>query len=193
MRKALLIIALMLLLSFASVAKPDYILIPSTNGTYNVSFDLGDNINYQKHIEDTESNEAYTGVKFTCNKIRLDLIHDEGIYIMLCEYDVPVVATPEANKQFVADFFKGIYIYNPFIYDRVIDGLPGVIGVGSGGTSTLYFAQYWPIGLCFKPEKCMGFISCEIRSLCSWDTTKNLLNTIHVDTGWINETTPKEA
>ncbi len=179
---------LVILLSLISVAKTEYISIPSGNESYNISFDLGNNVNYQKHIEDPESGESYAGVKFTCNKIRLDLIHDDSIYIMLCEQEVPVNADPVANKQLISGFFQELGIYDPQLYDRVIDGLPGVIGVGSRGTSTLYFAQYWPAAICFKPEQCMGMTSCEIRSLCSWDTTKNLLNTIHVEYKWKNTT-----
>lgn len=176
-----LVLILIILLSSGAMAKAEKIAIPYGNLTINVSFDLGDNSNYIKIIEDPEYAESYSGVKSIARKLKLEFSDNNMMYLILEEDEIPIDASPEANKQFIKEYFQELGIYNPLIYDRIIDNLPGVLGVGNRGSSKIYHAIYWPVGLCLNSKKCMGFTSCEIRSNCDWDTTKNMLNTIHIE------------
>lgn len=173
MRITSLILAALMCVSMSTSADPDGMMI----GPYNVSFDLNTSDKYDVGIiQKPEVMEGYGGDEFLrCSfRIASEKNEDHAASIQL-----------EAVKRETSyDELKSRLDNLPLpldVFDRVIDGHPGVCGVGHGvgvGGTDMHIALYCP------PVSPEGFAAtvCTIASTLPWDEgTLQLLKTIHIE------------
>jgi hypothetical protein len=151
-----------------------------TAGPYEVSFDLGEK-NYTIIQEGPEPGETEEHVRLERQRIILDGVN-RAATIEITSYDDFRIVN-QGTEMLLAEAAlqtKG-YVKNN-ASEWTIDGEAGVLGVGEDEDhQILYVAIYWPDQVQTEEGPVLGKTRCEIESSYWWDTTKTLLDTIHVE------------
>jgi len=158
-----------------------------TMGPYEVSFDMGD-IEYEILDYTAKEGETYGGVEFASHSIPI-AIDNNIIWVVIFDYDRLGVTT--------FDVLYDALPYNPHTYIRTIDNKTVVlfVNVNAVGDEIKFHATYsleydeWydPDGE-FTADRyansdayLIGNNNVEIISSADWDTTRQFLNTVHVE------------
>jgi len=177
LKKVLLALALMVLLSMLASAENDSV----TTGPYRVSFDLGlPHDTYNVTVQPPTETETLRGDKVRDYTIEIIIKNGSGaigggaIKIRQCNLETPL--TPEEMVRGIREGLIKLGLINVETSTREIDGTAGAIGVGEGPTSGLdykyYVASYYP-----SHDSLVT-----VSSLYPWDEgTLQLLKTIHIE------------
>jgi hypothetical protein len=194
-----LILILMLLL--ASPAWADH--NAGKVGPYNISFDMNTTPNYEVIVEMPSHDMTSDGVAFT--RYNLSIENENSNYfawLVLTEYEKPMIANITANAEIVAIALQGAGADQPKFYQPLIDGQPGVLGnfrfqnetkvkgvqlgqqvakQASDEAQIVVAASYSPDGRVMEDGSYRGRLNCRIISTFPWEITRDLLYTLHVE------------
>lgn len=170
-------------------------------GPYNISFDMNTTPNYKVVVEMPSHGTTADGVAFT--RYNLSIENDNSDYLawlVLTEYDEPMIANITANAEIVAIALQGAGADQPKFYQPLIDGHPGVLGNFKFQTETkgvqlgqqaakqtsqqaqiVVAASYSPDGRVMEDGSYRGRLNCRIISTFPWEVTRDLLYTLHVE------------
>lgn len=142
-------------------------------GPYRVSFDLNTTNEYYVNASfPAKYGETYSGIKYVMfyghiNGIRLGNI--EITYFDSNEID----SSLDSTKSMVEDYLQSTEFHYVDTYNRIINGKPGILGVGKSFENDLWFdARYW----------LSNNTMIEIKSDFPWDDGMlSILKTIRVE------------
>jgi len=180
--RAITILILSLLLISVSSAKHEVV----TMGPCRVSFDLNTTQKYTINVSKPDYGETYSGDKYVGYDLWLvntdlrpedtRLYQPASIYLSLFN-NTTMDKSIESMKSSIGDDLSNQGIYSYETHNRIIDGQPGVIGVGEDSNGyTFLAANYWSTLTDLRDTKI------QIFSLYPWKPeTLSLLKTIHVE------------
>lgn len=152
-----------------------------TAGPYEVSFDLGE-MNYTIVQEGPEPGETQDRIGLERQRIILDGGNRAATIKITSYEDFRIVNMGTEMLLAEAALQTEGYVKNN-ASEWTIDGEAGVLGIGEDEHyQILYVAIYWPDQVQTEEGPVFGKTRCEIESSYRWDTTKRLLDTIHVET-----------
>ncbi len=165
-----LLLASLLLLTAAVSAHPETVQL----GRYNVSFDLGAGTSYTVEVEELEDGGC---ISYLCW-----LKGEEAMLIALTDHLLPMVVSYGIIKKSVQTFLIEANCREIRTHEVIIDGKPGVLGLGERPSGPVLFCViYWPDLHEADDGTDRGRVDCTIASEGSLAVTENLLNTIHVE------------
>ncbi len=192
-----LILILMLLL--ASPAWADH--NAGKLGPYNLSFDMNTTPNYKVIVEMPSNGMTSDGVAFT--RYNLSIENEDSDYfawLVLTDYEKPMIANITANAEIVAVALQGAGADQPKFYQPLIDGQPGVLGSfrfqnepkgvqlgqqvakqASQEAQIVVAASYSPDGRVMEDGSYRGRLNCRVISTYPWEVTRDLLYTLHIE------------
>lgn len=196
MRGELILITMLLL---ASPAWADH--NAGKVGPYNISFDMNTTPNYKVLVEMPSHGVTYDGVAFT--RYNLSIENDDSDYfawLVLTEYEKPMIANITANAEIVAVALQGAGADQPKFYQPLIDGQPGILGSfrfqnepkgvqlgqhaarqASQEAEIVVAASYSPDGKVMDDGSYRGRLNCRVISTFPWEVTRDLLYTLHIE------------
>ncbi|HUI40076.1 MAG TPA: hypothetical protein VLY86_04055 [Methanothrix sp.] len=170
-------------------------------GPYNISFDMNTTPNYKVIVEMPSHGITSDGVAFT--RYNLSLENEDSNYfawLVLTEYEKPMIANITANAEIVAVALQGSGADQPKFYQPLIDGKPGVLGSfrfqnepkgvqlgqqvakqASQEVQVVVAASYSPDGRVMEDGSYRGRLNCRIISTFPWEVTRDLLYTLHIE------------
>jgi hypothetical protein len=194
-----LILILMLLL--ASPAWADH--NAGKVGPYNISFDMNTTPDYKVVVEMPSHGTTTDGIAFT--RYNMSIENENSNYfawLVLTEYEKPMIANITANAEIVAVALQGAGADQPNFYQPLIDGKPGVLGSfrfqnetkvkgvqlgqqvakqASEEVQIVVAASYSPDGRVMEDGSYRGRLTCRVISTFPWEVTRDLLYTLHVE------------
>jgi hypothetical protein len=190
---------LILMLSLACPAWADH--NAGKVGPYNISFDMNTTPDYKVVVEMPSQGTTADGVAFT--RYNLSIEKDNSDYfawLILTEYERPMIANITANAEIVAIALQGAGADQPKFYQPLIDGQPGVLGSfrfqsetkgvqlgqqvanqASQQAQIVVAASYSPDGRVMEDGSYRGRLNFRIISTFPWEVTRDLLYTLHID------------
>ena len=171
--KLLLILILSLMLVSVSSAKQESLIM----GPYKVSFDLNTTQKYCiNNTMPATYGETYEGISFVIYNTIISATNDSA-EISVFYYAHKMDKNLDRTKSDITDSSIS-WSFDFDLYDRIIDGQSGVLGVGESDQlgGSVFNAIYWPA---FNTT---GDTKVQIMSFLPWnDGTLSLLKTIHVE------------
>ncbi len=150
-------------------------------GPYTVSFDMNTTSKYKVVVDPPSSGVTSNGVKF--NRYYLSVDGDDGFAsVILTGYDKIMAADIDANREIVAGALTTIGCDSPKLYPSTIaiDGHQGVLGNCKYPSGTaIVVVGYSPDSVLVNGTY-VGKTDCRIVSTYSWETTRDILATLHV-------------
>jgi len=153
-------------------------------GPYNISFDMNTTDNYLISA-DGPSNGAANGLRFT--RYNLSITGESGlIFVVLTDYGIDVPANDDDNKNIVDGLLQIAGCSRPEEYKVTIDGHRGILersqSCNISPPALVTCVSYSP-DAAIKSNVYRGRINCRIVSTYPWQTTRDMLNTIHIEIG----------
>lgn len=170
-------------------------------GPYNVSFDMNTTPNYKVLVEMPSHGVTSDGVAFT--RYNLSIENDDSDYfawLVLTDYEKPMIANITANAEIVAVALQGAGADQPKFYQLLIDGKPGVLGSfrfqnepkgvqlgqqaarqASQEAQIVVAASYSPDWRVMEDGSYRGRLNCRVISTYPWEVTRDLLYTLHIE------------
>lgn len=160
-------------------------------GPFNISFDMNTTMKYTVIVEGPSSSVTSSGVKFTRYYLTVDSA-DYFALLVLTEYEKPMLASIDANKDIVVAALQGAGADQPKLYQPLIDGQPGVLGSFRfenqyTGPETytqgdiVVAASYSPDGAVQDSGEYRGRTNCRVISTYPWEIIRDLLYTLQVE------------
>lgn len=151
-------------------------------GPYVVSFDVNTTAQYKVIVDPPESGTTSDGAKFTRYYLSVD--GDDGYAsIILTGYEKNMSAGIDANRDVVASALLAIGGSDSKIYPSTVgvDGQQAVLGSCKYATGEqIFIASYSPDSAPLSGEY-TGKTDCRFVSTYSWEVTRNILGTLHVE------------
>lgn len=151
-------------------------------GPYGISFDVNTTSNYKVIVDPSTSDATSDGVKFTRYYLSVD--GDDGYAsIVLTGYEKNMSAGIDANRDIVASALTAIGGTDSKINPStvVVDGHQAVLGSCKYPTGeAIYIASYSPDATLLNGTY-IGRTDCRFVSTYSWEVTRNLLGTLHIE------------
>lgn len=181
-----LILALVLLFVVPSYASHE----SGRVGPYNISFDVNTTMDYRVIVESPSKGVTDDGVNYT--RYNLTVQSAEYIaWIVLTDYERPMLASINANRDVVVAALMGAGADEPKLYQPLIDGQPGVLGsfryeslyLGQGASrqgDIVVAASYSPDGRVYDDGQYRGRVNLRVISTYPWEVIRDLLYTLHV-------------
>jgi len=160
-------------------------------GPFNISFDMNTTMKYSVIVEGPSSDVTSSGVKFTRYYLTVDSAEYFAL-LVLTEYEKPMLASIDANKDIVVAALQGAGADQPKLYQPLIDGQPGVLGsfrfenqyTGQGTYAQgdiVVAASYSPDGAVLDNGEYRGRANCRVISTYPWEIIRDLLYTLQVE------------
>ena len=160
-------------------------------GPFNISFDMNTTTKYSVIVEGPSNDVTSSGVKFTRYYLTVDSAEYFAL-LALTEYEKPMLASIDANKDIVVAALQGSGADQPKLYQPLIDGQPGVLGSFRfenqyTGPETyqqgdiVVAASYSPDGAVQDSGEYRGRTNCRVISTYPWETIRDLLYTLHIE------------
>jgi hypothetical protein len=180
---------LLLVLSLAAPAFAAYESGPV--GPYNVSFDMNTTMEYRVVVEAPSSGVTTLGVNFARYNLTIDSA-DYYAWLILTRYEEPMVANISANEYIVYSALLNAGGDKPNLYQRSIDGKPGVLGnfrferqfLGQGQYQEgdlVVAAIYSPDAKIYEDGVYRGRTDCRVISTFPREIITYMLYTLHVE------------
>lgn len=161
-------------------------------GPYTVSFDMGD-IDYEIEIMDTKQSETFSGTEYTEYKLAI-LPTEENSFIVVWLSDYAGAFMTESFEE----YYDAVGGYGSDVYLRTVDGKEVAMirkeemwssDVGFLVAYTLEYDRWYDLedgeftGDRYNDRDALlagkNFVT--VESIASWDTTRQFLNTLHVE------------
>lgn len=150
-------------------------------GPYNISFDMNTSENYEIFVDPPTSGVTSSGQKFVRYNLTIETA-DYFAWVILTGYENNMLANISANKDIVETALMSSGCEAPKLYQPLIDGQPGVLGncrLEDG--NVLVVASYSPDAKVRDNGEYSGQINCRVLSIFPWETTRDMLYTMHVE------------
>ena len=182
----------LILLMVLSLAAPAFAAYESGPvGPYNVSFDMNTTMEYRVVVEAPSSGVTTLGVNFVRYNLTIDSA-DYYAWLILTRYEEPMVANISANEYIVYSALLNAGGDKPNLYQRSIDGKPGVLGnfrferqfLGQGQYQEgdlVVAAIYSPDAKVYEDGVYRGSTDCRVISTFPREIITYMLYTLHVE------------
>jgi hypothetical protein len=189
---AIVMHAKLILLLVLSLAAPAFAAHESGPvGPYNVSFDMNTTMEYRVIVEAPTQGSTSLGVNFERYNLTVDST-DYLAWLVLTRYEEPMVANISANEYIVYNALLDAGGDKPNLYQRLIDGKPGVVGnfrferqfLGQGQYQEgdlVVAASYSPDARVYGDGVYRGRTDCRVISTFPKEIIRYLLYTLHVE------------
>lgn len=152
-------------------------------GPYTVSFDMNATSNYKVIVDPSENSATSDGVKFTRYYLSVD--GDDGYAsLIITDYEKNMSAGIDANRDVVATAITTLNGKDSKIHQSTVgvDGHQAVLGSCTypNGNVAVYIASYSPDAAPYNGAY-LGKINCRFVSTYSWEVTRNILGTLHIE------------
>ena len=160
-------------------------------GPYNVSFDMNTTMEYRVIVEAPSSGVTTLGVNFARYNLTIDSA-DYYAWLILTRYEEPMVANNTTNEHIVYNALLDAGADKPNLYQRLMDGMPGVVGnfrferqfLGQGQYQEgdlVVAAIYSPDAKVYEDGVYRGRTDCRVISTFPMEVIRDLLYTLHVE------------
>ena len=175
MRAALMLI-LLVMLAGAAAAGP----VKEKLGPYNISFNLNTTAKYSISSEGPWNSITDSGVKFTEYNLSIDG-GDSLLYLTVRGYKIDNISDIDSNKtsiNLVKGVLKVAQCTNTKLYQLPIDGHIGILGACSFPSNEVFACASYFIE---SPSSPIKKTNCRVFSTFSWEVTKEMLYSLHVE------------
>jgi len=149
-------------------------------GPYQVSFNLESAGDYTVQVAEAEEGRTNTGIDYVERTILLDCDDGRAEIKVKC-YNSPVLAGDDATKSLSRKVPWQIGCIGVETNNRLVDRHTAFLTTFTEvSEKEVYQAAYW-LDRYLAPEDYLGETSCVVTSSLPWTTTKELLDTVHVE------------